>query len=924
MKSGDLYLLHTLKEEPREETVNVASKATQLELWHHKFAHLNEASLKQLLNKEMVRGLSFNKADTLQDCKICIQGKQTSTPFSKKSNFKSNTILELIHSDLFGPIEKESLGGSRYCATFTDDKSRYIEVFFLKRKDEVKDAFIRFKSAIEKKTGHQIKTLRTDNGLEYTGPEFDEYLAQQGIRREKSAPFSPQSNGISERVNRTLIEMARCLLIQANLPVTFWSEAAMTACHIRNRSPCRSLETFKTPYEIMFGTKPCVSYFKIFGQKAYILNKNHKRKFDVRSKEHIFVGYSLYSKAYRFYDPETRKIYVSRNAKFIEEFTSPSSDTLKSLDAFPALQVERESIRTADLLSEENFSPPDDVSDTPTNDETETGQGRPGERKHPMVLRSTSQTSPPTADQVSYLCEKNSCNNTIEDLLKGPKGHFWTQAMQEEWNCLTENNAWEIVNRPTDKKILRSQWVFREKFDQLGNISKYKARLVADGSIQKLGVDYVDNYSPVIRLSTLRTLLSYAAEKGLIAFSADFTLAYINGKLEREIFMEIPKGFEHNFETNKVCLLKRSIYGLKDSGLVWYQTLDKKLKSMQFKPLNSDKCVYKSETSEIYLLLYVDDLIVLCNSESQYRSIIGELSSSFKLKDLGKLSYCLGIQFSQNNDSISMCQTKYINDLLIKFNMLDCKSVVSPLDPNLKLSKEMSPQCEEEIAEMKDIPYRQLIGSLMYLSVATRPDITHAVNFLSQFNNAPGKSHWIAAKHVLRYLKGTKNLGIVYKRTGKPLVAYVDSDWASCIDDRKSQTGFIFQHAGSPISWESRKQRSVALSTCESEYMALSECAKESIHQRNLLGELNPDLVKSPITILCDNQSAIKLVKNPVFHNKTKHIDIRYHFIRDLYEYKSIEILYVNFNENCADILTKPLNGQKHNMLCKLVGLDCI
>jgi len=900
------------------------TKDSPLHTWHLKYGHLNERDLKLLKAKEMVRGINFDENETLSDCKVCIQGKQTKTPFNKKSNFRSKELLNLVHSDLFGPVDTPSLGGSKYCATFTDDKSRYVEVYFLKSKDEVKDAFLTYKAAMEKITGHQIKTLRTDCGLEYCGEDFDNFLKNEGIRREKTAPYSPSSNGTSERLNRTLIEMARCMLIQSGLPISFWSEAVNTACYIRNRSPSRSLEDHKTPYEVMFGNTPCVSYFKIFGQKAFVLDMKHKRKFDVRSKEHIFIGYSANSKSFRFFNPDTGAVIASRNAKFINEFYNSSE---------PARAIPQQNA-SDQMFFDISLSPETSETDLPLAQSQNNDLPEQRPRTHPMHLRSRAASSdvvatPPAPSAAYCVTDCDVKQHTvlvqeIEDLVDNDERNLWASAMSEEISALMDNQAFDIVDRPTSEKVLRSQWVLRKKYDADGNVSKFKARLVADGSVQKQGIDFEENYSPVVRLSSLRTLLAYAVENNLKAYALDFTLAYINGKLDKPVFMEIPKGFKGHFDDNKVFLLKRSLYGLKDSGLVWYQTLDKKLKSMNFESLNSDKCVYKfkSDTCEIILLLYVDDVIVLTNDKQQYLNVVSELSKSFKLKDLGKLSYCLGIQFSQTDNSITMNQSKYINDLLVKFNMVDCKPVVSPMDPNCKFNNELCPQTEQEMLQMKNVPFRQLIGSLMYLSVAARPDITFAVNFLSQFNNAPGQQHWIAAKRILRYLKGTRDLGIVYKQTGDPMTAYCDSDFANLHADKKSQSGFLFKFAGSAISWESKKQRSVALSTCESEFMALSECAKESIHQKNLLGELDPDLVKSPITIFCDNQSAIKLMKNPTFHNKTKHIDIRYTFTRDLYEQKDIDILYISSENNCADILTKGLNGPRHNYLCKLMGLD--
>lgn len=293
------------------------------------------------------------------------------------------------------------------------------------------------------------------------------------------------------------------------------------------------------------------------------------------------------------------------------------------------------------------------------------------------------------------------------------------------------------------------------------------------------------------------------------------------------------------------------------------------------------------------------------------------------MKDLGPLSYCLGIEFNQNIEKheITMSQSKYIRDVLKRFNMEDCKRVTTPMNPSEKLSKDMCPKTEDEKKEVEKLPYQNLIGSLMY-SVSTRPDITHAVSILSQFNSNFGKQHWIAAKRVLRYLKSTENLGLIFKKSEENLVSYADADWSANIDDRRSYTGHAFCFAGATVSWESRKQRTVAMSSTEAEYMALSESAKEAIHLRRFLTEI---LGHQETTIIYnDNQGAGQLCKNPVFHNRTKHVDIRHHFVRESIESGHIGVEYLPTDEMPADLLTKGLSATKHNKCAMSLGMNKI
>ena len=302
-----------------------------------------------------------------------------------------------------------------------------------------------------------------------------------------------------------------------------------------------------------------------------------------------------------------------------------------------------------------------------------------------------------------------------------------------------------------------------------------------------------------------------------------------------------------------------------------------------------------------------------------------ELSKSFDMKDLGPLNFCLGIEFLEEKEKgeIKLCQRKYIKEVLRRFNMEHCKPVSTPMNISEKLSKSMCPKNDEERKEVEKLPYQNLIESLMYLAVSTRPDISHAVSALSQYNTNYGMQHWVAAKRVLRYLKGTGNKGLIFRKTGKNLVGYADADWGLNVDDRKSYTGYVFHLANAAVSWESRKQKTVALSSTEAEYMALVDSAKEAIHLRRSLKEI---LKRKPpkTTIFNDNQSAGLFTKNPIFHNRTKQVDIRYHFTRECVETGDIEVRYLPTEEMPADVLTKALPLPKHVKCIAKLGIKTI
>lgn len=457
----------------------------------------------------------------------------------------------------------------------------------------------------------------------------------------------------------------------------------------------------------------------------------------------------------------------------------------------------------------------------------------------------------------------------------------------------------------------------RTKLNAQGNIERRKARLVAKGFTQQPGVDFQETYAPVARLSSIRILVALAAELGLTLYQLDIVMAYINGDLHEEIFMDQADGFVENGNENKVYSLKKSIYGLKQSGRQWFQKLDPKLRAFGLKPLNADKCVYVMKSGEVYMIVvvYVDDIFVGTNREDVYTKFKEELLTSFQITDLGNLHYCLGIEFHQDpiTKQITMHQEKYIEKILRDYGMSDAKPMSTPLDGNSKLTKKMMPSTEDEMAEMRDDPYQSLIGSLMYLAVSTKPDIAHTVSVLSQFNVNPGKAHWTSAKRVLRYLQGTKNHGLCFRKTKSDLIGYVDSDWAGDIDDRVSYTGYVFKLGGSSVTWEARKQKTIALSSTEAEYMALCEAAKEVVYLRNFLKEIYFfNKVAEPTIVYCDNQGAQKLMRNPIFHQRTKHIDIKHHYVREVFQRGDLDVKYVASSQMIADVLTKSLFGPNH------------
>lgn len=492
---------------------------------------------------------------------------------------------------------------------------------------------------------------------------------------------------------------------------------------------------------------------------------------------------------------------------------------------------------------------------------------------------------------------------SFEEAINCSEGEKWKEAIEAELKVMKEMGTWELVDLPAGRTPIGSKWVFDKKRDANGKIVKYKARLVAQGFSQKPGVDFSNNgtFAPVMRFETMRTGLALAAVNHFDLRQFDIKGAYLNGYVEEELYMKQPPGCDDG--SGRVCRLIRSIYGLKQAGNVWNKELDEKLKELGFTRLKSDYCCYMRESGNEFVMamVWVDDILSIA-SEGRFNDMLEkDLGKFFEIKSLGKPDFLLGTKVTQDpeNYSISLSQTAYIETLLEKFGLQNLNPVTTPMDPNVKLDdygKTDDPDKQGEQDTRVSASYAALIGSLMYLAISTRPDISFAVNKLAQFTNDPKPKHWTAVKRVFRYLKGTKSHALTYggndpNLASEDLQIFCDADWADG-EDRKSISGYVLIIAGGAVAWSSRKQSTVACSTPEAEYIATAHVAKQVLWHRTLLEELGFH-VPSTSTIFSDNQGAIAISHNPEFHARTKHIDIAYHFVRDHVQKGTLDTIYV-------------------------------
>ncbi|KAK4401408.1 Retrovirus-related Pol polyprotein from transposon RE2 [Sesamum angolense] len=482
-----------------------------------------------------------------------------------------------------------------------------------------------------------------------------------------------------------------------------------------------------------------------------------------------------------------------------------------------------------------------------------------------------------SAAHLSFVAHLSSLQEP-KDYLQASKDSNWVAAMNKELEALKANDTWILTSLPPGKQTIGSRWVFKLKLNPDGSVERYKARLVAKGYNQIEGVDYFDSFSPVAKSVTVRIFLALAVSRSWPLLQFDVNNAFLHGSLDEDVYMEPPQGFV-GAAPGQVCKLQKSLYGLKQASRQWNLELTTKLLDFGFSQSTHEHCLFiKSSDSEFTaLLVYVDDILLTGNSESALHAVRDYLDDLFTIKDLGQAKYFLGLELARSSHGLQVSQHKYLQDILADTSMLAAKPASTPFPLGLKLV------LEDGALLPNPNKYRRLIGRLLYLGF-TRPDISFAVQQLSQFLQAPRTSHWDAALHVLRYLKGTPSTGLFFSSSSSSqLTAYSDASWASCLDSRRSITGYCIFLGTSLVSWKTKKQATVSRSSAEAEYRSMASTVCELLWITYLLRDFGVS-VSLPIHFWCDNQAALHITANPVFHERTKHLDIDCHLVRDQFK----------------------------------------
>jgi transposase InsO family protein len=942
-KVNSLYVA----QESVECTFAAVNSPNDYNLLHKRLGHLGHTSILKLIEHQSVKGLEsfvpylseLRKANPVSDCEACIMGSQARESFPS-SDYVTRAPLELVHTDVCGPMDPMSHDKKQYFLTLLDDYSGMSAVVVISHKSEVSQMLIEALEDMETACGHKVKAVRSDRGGEYVSKTLDEYLRSRRISHQFTAPYTPQQNGKAERLNRTLVEKTRALLIDANLPKNLWTEALRTANYLRNRATPAVRDESKTPAELFLGRKPNIAHLRCFGCVAYTITPTHKTKLENRSEKGYFVGYDTNQKAFRVWIPK-RGVVIRRDVKFIEnglcaKVGESSSMTKSEEPVYVEIPVVRNQPMVGPAAVQQPEPPAQPVQQPVQVQQPGPPPGPPVQPQPIPAGRSSDRVRMPPAcwrydpgnpqaedynkprlhlslfeDIAScFVARADEDPLSVEEAMGRPDADLWKQAIKEELQSFVENNTYEVVEAKPGLKLIPLKWILKRKRDDTGKVTRYKARLVAKGFRQRAGIDYHEIYAPVCKSATIRTLFTYAAVHDLEVDQLDVKTAFLYGELQEDIYTELPPGFQD--QSGTVWKLRKSVYGLKQAPRVWYEKLATELSKVQFVSSSTEPGLFVKEGSDhrkTYLAVHVDDILLVGDAE-QVREAKEALSHAFQIHDLGGVKYYLGMEInrSRSDRMIYLSQQSYIKKVLERFEMSDCKPKTVPLATGTVL---MSKKEDEDVA---NVPYMELIGSLLYVSVWSRPDIAFHVSSLARFMSAPAGAHWKAGMNILRYLKHTMAYALhlgCNAQSPQPIV-YADADYAGDIDGRKSTSGFLLQWHGSSVQWGSKLQSSVAVSTAEAEYIAMATAVKEALWLKNLLSDFDID---GPMQILNDNSAALSIANNPMCAKRAKHIDTQWHFVRDRISKGDIIVQYCPTEFMVADILTKILPEQKHKSL---------
>ena len=889
-KRNGLYFMEVEIVKPEVNSIERRPKNTMV-LWHQRLAHLNCKDIKKL--QSMSVGMNLNPKDEDELCEPCCLEKAQQLKFKSQDGKAENEYQtgDIIHADVCGPFAT-SIDGFKGYSIYKDKATGFMKINLLKQKNEESSNFKSFYQEMVTQTGKRIKKLVCDNGGEYSAKEFQDWARSVGMVIDYTAPHTPQQNGSVEREHRTIGEAVRAMLLNSQRPRSFWSYAALTAVYIRNRCPKSGKQM--TPYEAWSGRKPDLSKIKIWGSTAYALVPDATRdKNESHGVKGILVGFE--TNRYILLDARTpRKVIKSRNVRFDEMMVRMPDKGSSGSDSRPTR------------------------SDSERRDDSTDGSTitNPTIALIPTELRRSERLNSKPSYSMAGLQQVVEVNATFEErepksikqALSGPDRKHWEASIKLELKAHADNKTFERCDLPVGRKAIKGKMVFKIKQTSTGEIERFKSRFCACGYSQIEGIDYSKTSAPCISLPALRMVISLAAIHEWKIWHCDVKTAHLNGVLEEEIFMKIPNDLNQFFGCKSsemiIVRLLKSLYGLKQAGHNWSELARKTMIQLGWTRCNYEESLFIKKSSDGRIAigaLQVDDFAVTGSWSEESARFAKAFGEHYEVVDNGELEYYMAIRFRRDDGLIFMDQSNYCLDIAESFELRETRKVETPQETGDRL-----PTLSDEDT-LFECPYREAVGSLMYASVGTRPDISAALTDVSKHLIRHGVQHWKAVQRIIKYINSTSSLGLVYG-SRKDVVL-------------EATSGYIIKLGGGPISWKSKQQDHVTCSTTEAEYVALAVVTREICWLRNLLGELGFQQ-GGPTVVHEDNRGAIFLANHDSYKGKSRHIDVAFHYGQEKRKDRTIEVVYCETGEQVADMLTKGLNKESFKRLREMAGMD--